>query len=83
MDRTAIDGLKQALAVSPDNAPLRVLLVRALFEAGEIAEAVEHLRKVPADSLSAADRPLAGAVFLAADDAAAALAVCGEARRSS
>src|SRR5262245_25729985 len=78
MDRSAIDGLKQALAVSPENAPLRVLLVRALFEAGEIAEAAEHLRKVPAASLSAADRALAGAVFLAADDASGALAVCGE-----
>jgi ATP-dependent 26S proteasome regulatory subunit len=78
MDRSAIDGLKQALAVSPDNAPLRVLLVRALFDAGDVAEAAEHLRKVPADSLSATDRALAGKVFLALDDAAAAFAVCGE-----
>ncbi len=78
MDRSAIDGLRQALAVSPNNAPLRVLLVRALFDAGDIAEAAEHLRKVPPDSLSAADRALAGGVFLAADDAAAALAICGE-----
>jgi transitional endoplasmic reticulum ATPase len=78
MDRGAIDGLKQALAVSPDNAPLRVLLVRALFDAGDVAEAAEHLRKMQSDSLSAADRALAGSVFLSVDDAAAALAVCGE-----
>ena len=76
MDRTAIDGLKQALAVSPDNLPLRMLLVRALFDAGATAEAADHLRKVMADSLAPADRALAGRVHLAVDDAAAALAAC-------
>src|SRR6185295_496255 len=76
MDRTAIDGLKQALAVSPDNLPLRMLLVRALFDAGATAEAADHLRKVTVESLAPADRALAGRVHLAVDDAAAALAAC-------
>src|SRR5262245_56084764 len=78
MDRSAIDGLKQALAVSPDNAPLRLLLVRALYQTGDVAEAVEHLRKVPATSLSTTDRALAGEIFLAAADAGAAFAVCSD-----
>ena len=76
MDRTAIDGLKQALAVSPDNLPLRMLLVRALFDAGAAAEAADQLRKVTADALAPADRALAGSVHLAVDDAAAALVLC-------
>jgi transitional endoplasmic reticulum ATPase len=76
MDRNAIDGLKQALAVSPDNQPLRMLLVRALFEGGATAEAADHLRKVAATSLAPADRALAGRVHLAVDDAGAALATC-------
>src|SRR5215510_6017742 len=76
MDRTAIDGLKQALSVSPDNQPLRMLLVRALFDAGAATEAADHLRKVAAESLAPADRALAGRVHLAVDDAAGALAVC-------
>ena len=58
MDRPAIDGLKQALAVSPDNLPLRMLLVRALFDAGAAAEAADHLRKVTAE-LAGAGRPRA------------------------
>src|SRR5262245_28633449 len=78
MDRTAIDGLKQALSVSPDNLPLRMLLVRALFDAGAPAEAADHVRKAAAESLGPADRALAGRVHLAVDDAAAALGVCGE-----
>jgi len=45
MDRNAIDGLKQALSVSPDNLPLRMLLVRALFEGGAAAEAADCLRR--------------------------------------
>ena len=76
MDRSAIDGLKQALSVTPDNLPLRMLLVRALFDAGAPAEAADHLRKAAADALAPADRALAGRVHLAVDDAAAALAVC-------
>jgi SpoVK/Ycf46/Vps4 family AAA+-type ATPase len=76
MDRAAIDGLKQALAVSPDNLPLRMLLVRALLDGGAAAEAADHLRKVPSDSLAAGDRVLAGTVYLAVDDAGAALAAC-------
>lgn len=77
MDRAAIDGLKQALAVSPDNLPLRLLLVRALFEAGAAVEACAQLRGASSDALAPADRALAGKVYLAADDAAAALALCG------
>jgi tetratricopeptide (TPR) repeat protein len=76
MDRTAIDGLKQALAVSPDNLPLRMLLVRALFDAGAAAEAADQLRKVTAEALAPPDRALAGRVHLAVDDAAAALVLC-------
>jgi transitional endoplasmic reticulum ATPase len=76
MDRTAIDGLKQALSVSPDNLPLRLLLVRALLDAGAATEAADHLRKVTTESLAPADRVLAGRVHLAVDDAAAALADC-------
>ena len=76
MDRTATDGLKQALAVSPDDLPLRMLLVRALFDAGAAAEAADQLRKVTAEALAPPDRALAGRVHLAVDDAAAALVLC-------
>jgi AAA+ superfamily predicted ATPase len=76
MDRDAIDGLKQALAVSPENLPLRLLLARALFDAGLRAEAADCLRKVAPASLAQGDRALAGKVFLAVDDAEAALAAC-------
>jgi transitional endoplasmic reticulum ATPase len=76
MDRTAIDGLKQALSVSPDNLPLRLLLVRALFDAGAATEAADHLRKAAVESLAPPDRVLAGRIHLAVDDAAAALVVC-------
>jgi len=76
MDRTAIDGLQQALALSPDNQPLRLLLVRALFEAGDAASAADHLRRLAPAALSPADRALAGKVYLAAADAAAAFGVC-------
>jgi hypothetical protein len=69
MDRNAIDGLKQALSVSPDNLPLRMLLVRALFEGGAGAEAADCLRKVTAEALAPSDRALAGRVHLAVDDA--------------
>jgi AAA+ superfamily predicted ATPase len=77
MDRTAIEGLKQALSVSPDNLPLRMLLVRALFDAGAATEAADCLRKAAAPLASPTDRALAGRVHLAVDDAAGALAACG------
>src|SRR5215470_17945018 len=76
MDRTAIDGLKQALSVSPDNLPLRMLLVRALFDAGVVTEAADCLRKAPAALPTPADRALAGRILLAVDDAPGALAAC-------
>jgi ATP-dependent 26S proteasome regulatory subunit len=76
MDRNAIDGLKQALAVSPDNLTLRMLLVRALLDAGAAREAVEYVRDVAPIALGAAERALAGKVHLACDNPAAALAVC-------
>ncbi len=72
MTRATIDSLKQALALSPENLPLRMLLVRALFDAGATAEAADHLRKVATGPLAPADRALAGRMHLAVDDAVAA-----------
>lgn len=76
MDRAAIESLQQAVAVSPDNQPLRLLLVRALFEAGDAAAAAGHLRKLVPNALSSADQVLAGKVYLAVDDPAAAFDLC-------
>ena len=76
MDRAAIEALEQAVAVSPENRPLRLLLVRALFEAGDAAAAAGHLRQLAPGDFASADRALAGKVYLAAGDASAALAAC-------
>ncbi|MDA8145882.1 MAG: tetratricopeptide repeat protein, partial [Thermaerobacter sp.] len=53
-------ALREALAVSPDNAPLRRLLARALFEAGAAAEAAREwewlLERDPEDAEARAGR---------------------------
>ncbi len=45
MTRATIDSLKQALAVSPENLPLRMLLVRALFSKSKVRKVETYERE--------------------------------------
>lgn len=82
MDENLIRNLESALASTPDNAALRMALVRALFTAGESKAAQNYLIGIAPEKLSPEDQVLAAQVeidlkeyelalsFLKAEDAA-------------
>ncbi len=55
----AVTALREALAFSPDNVPLRLHLARTLLDAGRYAEAATELREVLARAPDRADARLA------------------------
>lgn len=55
----AVTALREALAFSPDNVPLRLHLARTLLDAGKFAEAATELREVLARAPDRADARLA------------------------
>lgn len=78
MDPASLNALLQALALSPDNTPLRLMVVKSLINAEHTA-ALEHA--LPLDSAQVsdeADRQLLARFFLEKNEAAKALAFCSD-----
>ena len=69
-----VDNLRKMLAAGQDSALLRYTLGQALFNQGEVNEAVEHLRKATAlDPGYSAAWKLFGKTLQAADDRSGAI----------
>jgi SpoVK/Ycf46/Vps4 family AAA+-type ATPase len=79
MDDATLASLKAALAASPDNAPLRALLLKAHLERGALAEALAVLGERGPESFPPADRLPAARALLQAGEPARALRFCEEA----
>jgi SpoVK/Ycf46/Vps4 family AAA+-type ATPase len=75
MNDDNIQSLIQALEVSPDNLPLRMLLVQNLFEDGQVQLAADYLNGLAVDQLGeAAYQQLAANISLAAGQPSRAIA---------
>ena len=73
MDDQTLASLKTALAATPQNRELRMVLVRAHADRDEPDSALELLREIPPSDLADAERLLAGRICLEAGEAAEAL----------
>ena len=73
MDEATLRSLLEALRATPDNAALRVAVIRGLHDAGD-ARAAEHVGPLAPGSVSAADRAFVSGVLLRAGAVARALA---------
>lgn len=74
MDDTTLSALRTALAATPQNLELRLVLLRAYLERDESAELAALLEAVTPQALTkSADRALAARASLAVDDAEGAL----------
>lgn len=83
MDPASLNALLQALALSPDNTPLRLMVVKSLITAEDDA-ALEHA--LPLDSTQVTDendRQLLARFFLEKNEAAKALAFCSDSTAQS
>jgi len=78
MDDATLDALRAALAATPGNAALRMVLVRAHAARGEPARAAALLAEARPADLAPADREEACRLLLAAGDPTRALAFAGE-----
>lgn len=77
MDENTLNGLLQALAVSPDNLPLRLMIVRQLQSAGRTADALEQARPLQPEQVKQDDdRLLLAQLFLDQGLAESALPFC-------
>ncbi|HEY0194070.1 MAG TPA: ATP-binding protein [Kofleriaceae bacterium] len=75
MDQATLAALLAALAASPDNAALRVAVIRGLAGAGD-ARAAEHVGSLAPSAISVADRAFVAGVLLRAGGLPRALAFC-------
>ncbi|HEX3758561.1 MAG TPA: ATP-binding protein [Kofleriaceae bacterium] len=73
MDEATLRSLLEALAATPDNAALRIAVIRGLSSMGD-ARAAEHVGPLAPGALAAADRAFVSGVLLRAGAAARALA---------
>jgi SpoVK/Ycf46/Vps4 family AAA+-type ATPase len=73
MDEATLRSLLEALAATPDNAALRVAVIRGLHAAGD-ARAAEYADRLAPDAVSASDRAFVAGVLLRAGAVARALA---------
>lgn len=73
MDEATLRSLLEALAVTPDNAALRVAVIRGLHAAGD-ARAADYVGPLAPEAVSARDRVFVAGVLLAAGAVARALA---------
>jgi transitional endoplasmic reticulum ATPase len=73
MDEATLRSLLEALAATPNNAALRVAVIRGLHTAGD-ARAAEYVGPLTPDAIPAADRAFVATVLLRAGAAARALA---------
>jgi SpoVK/Ycf46/Vps4 family AAA+-type ATPase len=73
MDDATLRSLVDALRAMPDNAALRMAVIRALHGAGD-ARATEHVDGLDAGALATADRAFVARLLLGAGDATRALA---------
>src|SRR5215468_10854134 len=73
MDEATLRSLLEALRATPDNAALRIAVIRGLHGAGD-ARAAEHVGPLAPAAVSAADRAFVSGVLLRAGAVARALA---------
>jgi SpoVK/Ycf46/Vps4 family AAA+-type ATPase len=73
MDEATLRSLLEALAASPDNAALRIAVIRGLASAGD-ARAAEHVGSLAPAAVAPADRAFVSGVLLRAGAVARALA---------
>jgi len=72
MDEATLGSLLEALAASPNNAALRIAVIRGLHGAGD-ARAAEYVGSLVPEAMSVADRAFVGGVLLRAGAVARAL----------
>lgn len=79
MDPASLNALLQALGISQDNAPLRMLVVKHFIQANEPASALEHALPLQSEQITDdEDRQLLARFFLNQDDADRALMFCSD-----
>ncbi|NPU90634.1 MAG: AAA family ATPase [Gammaproteobacteria bacterium] len=77
MDDPILQSLLQALAVSPDNLPLRLMIVRHCLKADRTADALEHARALQPEQLEQdEDRLLLAQLYLDQNQPQTALPFC-------
>jgi ATP-dependent 26S proteasome regulatory subunit len=77
MDNSTLDSLRIALKQSPENLPLRTLLVKGLLETGDVNEAYQLIASIKPQDLSDADKLVFARISLANNDASKAITFLG------
>lgn len=75
MDDATLAALRQALAASPDNEPLRVVLMKALADRGDVRQALDLMHGRDPGRLGEDDRRALAKLHVAAGEAERALAL--------